>query len=157
MCSNNVFLHYSTISDDACHNPKRKKRQNINKQWSPLMMLAQPDVRNSQIRLCGWSRIWISVNLIESESDQGRIKAYVRCTTFRSQMFPTTLRSSLAASAPASSLRPRSFARCRRQIKQKLVLISSILSFGYDFCNPEITDSKTRGSLGSVGRGVSTS
>lgn len=78
--------------------------------------------------------------------------------TFSPQIFPTLVSSTSSSSIWAeafmssvtSSLRPFSFARCSRQMKQKLVLISSILSFGYDFCKSEITDVKTRGSDGSV-------
>lgn len=78
--------------------------------------------------------------------------------TFSPQMSPTLVSSASSSSIWAgacmssvtSSLRPFSFARCSRQMKQKLVLISSILSFGYDFCRSEITDVKTRGSDGSV-------
>jgi hypothetical protein len=64
--------------------------------------------------------------------------------TFTSHIFPTPFpignESNPSASCPVgilsaedSSLSPCSFARCNKQMKQKLVLISSILSRGYDF------------------------
>ena len=85
--------------------------------------------------------------------------------TFTFHMFPTLFslmkKSDLSASCPVrmpssedSSLSPCSFARCNRQMKQKLVLISSILSRGYDSWRPEITWLKTRASDGSVGGGA---
>jgi hypothetical protein len=42
-------------------------------------------------------------------------------------------------------------------MKQKLVLISSIFSLGYDFCSPDITELKTLGSPGFVRDESSTS
>lgn len=90
--------------------------------------------------------------------------------TFKLQMSPTlSLSSESMASFSAStsssswppgevcSFSPRSLARCSRHMKQKLVLISSILSFGYDFWRPEITELKTRCSSGLVRDASSTS
>ena len=50
--------------------------------------------------------------------------------TFNPQMFPTILSSSSADTleTSVSSFNPRSLARCNRQMKQKLVLMSANLS-----------------------------
>ena len=70
-------------------------------------------------------------------------------------MFPTVSFSSTSgtvegATSPVSSLSPRSLARWRRHMKQKLVLISASLSSGYERCNPTITSSNVRASSGLV-------
>lgn len=78
--------------------------------------------------------------------------------TFRSHRFPTLLSSegggfsSSASTAPlTTSFNPRSLARWSKQMKQKLVLISSIFSLVYVLCRPDMTDVKVRASVGSVG------
>jgi hypothetical protein len=88
-----------------------------------------------------------------------------KTATFRLQMSPTPLSVVLTAgvaiaspssrdettpSSPPSSFKPRSLARWRRQMKQKLVLISSILSLTYTDRRPETTSLNCRASEGSV-------
>lgn len=84
--------------------------------------------------------------------------------TLRSQIFPTffdcassgSISTGAADSSTVdSSLSPCSLAKWSRQMKQKLVLISSIFSLGYDRCSPEMTEPNTRASAGSVGVGSS--
>lgn len=113
---------------------------------------------------CCRCRRRIPENLQKDSQPSDPRSEWGRGQTLISQISPTfcSRTSSPSNTSPScsfsedSSFNPCSLAKCNKQMKQKLVLISSILSFGYVFCRPVITWPNWRASDGSV-RGLSES